>query len=162
MAELSYEDGCLKIDLQFLIERMSTEDKKTVLKSLAVQEDVTQWVLDYICDKDSDGWWSGGSDEVRVNFLQEVEQTELGRTWLSCYWSPWSECRDALKMVESHREVSKRLERLMRDYDNPMSEWLRKHFDVDECSHYVTKLADEKIKEIENIILKTLAGMKKK
>jgi hypothetical protein len=151
-----FEKGYLKIDFEQIVEHMEKEEKIQVLKSIAVSNDCVQWVLDYICGDDPDGWWSGSDVQLRQKFLEKVEQTQLGKTWLSASWEPWGAIKDKLKEIESSREMFARIERIKRQYDHPLHRWVSKEFSDDDCSHYVTTLADDKIKEVEQLILATM------
>lgn len=155
----SVEGGFIKVDIDILIDQMETEEKTTILKSLSTSQDVIKWVLDFICNEDEDGWYDGNSENTRQDFLEKVEQTQLGQT-LSFYWSPWQELRDKLKTIEANRAVYEKVSSMMR-CDHSYSKWFRDNFDKDEMSHYTTKGADEKIAEIEKLIITTLESMKK-
>ena len=103
----------------------------------------------------------GSSDETRYKFLKRVEETQLGKTWLSAYWSPWEDLKNKLKEIESTRAIMKIIRAEMTNYDSPHYRWFRDRFDSDDCSHYVTKLADEKIEEIEKLVVSTLSATNK-
>ena len=77
---ISYENGNLKLDIDYILSAMSEEDLYAFVKSVALDDFIIQKVVDYICDEDEDGCWTGNSNKVRENILKRVEKKQqIGR-----------------------------------------------------------------------------------
>ena len=157
---MKMKDGKLIIYPQDIADSLSGEDKLEFIKHHVLSEDAIQMVLDYICDGDEEGWWSGDSDEIRASFLRRVEDTHLAE--FSRYnWNSLGTACDKIKKIRSEQHIYWLLYHHPEAHDLTISEWLRKHDVNNDISEYSTKIADEEIEQIVSALKEEISDLKK-
>lgn len=140
-------DGKIEIHPSEIIDSLSEEDKKSLIKELCISSDVINWVFDYICGDDEDGWWSSENSRQREQLLRRVEKTHLNK--VTRYdWNLLEQAANSLKHVISENHIYWNL------YHHPDRNTLTidKFLEKFGENQYTTKLADDKIEEIVNIV----------
>jgi len=141
------KDGKLEIHPQDIVDNLSKEDKMEFIKHYLVSTDVIQFVLDYICDDDEDGWWTGDSDEIRAAFLRRVEDAHLagfGRY----NWKSLGDACERIKKIRSEQHLYWKLYHHPESGSLTIAEWLMKHNVNNDIIEHTSKVADEEIDKI--------------
>lgn len=140
------DKGNIEIDPEEIFGYLDIEEKKELIKHLVLHEDVIQWVLNYICGEDEDGWWIGIDKNIRYNFLCKVESSlidDLKKRKLG--WQIWDEIVHFIKYYKSQKHLYYKLWNI-ENQSMTIGEFLRRNGEENE---FQTKQADEKIKELE-------------
>ena len=82
---IKYENGEIKLDIEYVLSAMSEEDQRLFVKAFSLQRNIIEHVINSICGEDPDGWWSSYEDEDRMNMFKRVEQAQL-KNWSSYNW----------------------------------------------------------------------------
>ena len=146
---MKMKDGKLEIYPQDIAESLSKEDRMEFIKHHVLCADAIQTVLDYICDGDEDGWWTGDSDEIRAAFLRRVEDTHLAQ--FSRYnWKSLGVACDKITKIRSEQHLYWKLYHHPESHNLTIAEWIMKHDVNKEICEYQSKIADDEIDRIVN------------
>ena len=102
--KIKIDGGDLKIGITELIESLSSEQKKEIIHSIACNDDVIKRTIDYICDEDEEGWYSGSNPELRQQALVRIEKKQL-ETLPTYYWRVWEDLQQELNNIRSKEQV---------------------------------------------------------
>lgn len=143
------KEGKLEIDLSDIVDSLPEKDRRDFIKSAACSRQVIDWVIDYICGDDEDGWWTGDDGDLREKILTRVENTHLKDVTVFD-WSLIKDAQKRLKEIESQRHIYWLL------YHHPDRQITIGEFignkDMSEEHEFSTKRADEKVQEVIDIV----------
>ncbi|MFA5217096.1 hypothetical protein [Sulfuricurvum sp.] len=169
---IKFEGANILININDLYSAMSEQDQKDFVKSVALNDDIINWVLDYICGDDNDGYWTSDDSNIRQRFLNRVEKTQLTKSIIS-----W----DTIRKIDQHLKDIKCKQHiywsLYHDIPQIISQWLyEKHGIAIEkgyidaavsyalkClgqeSNFTTEQADKEIQELKDFITDKMLEM---
>jgi len=153
---IEVENYALKIDLHEIFRAMSAEDQNSFIHALALQSNIIDKVVNYICGEDEFGSWTSAEPELRQKILERVEAkhvSDLGRIGPRYGWRQWSAIEDALKKIRCKQQVYWALHHDKHLNDKYgwelVSDFFKRH-GIE--SDYTTKQADADIAEIKKMI----------
>jgi len=151
-------EGKLEIHPQDIVDNLSKEHKMEFIKHYLVSSDVIQTVLDYICDDDPDGWWTGDSDEIRAAFLKKVEDTHLAK-FSQHNWKSLGEACKKITKIRSEQHLYWKLYHHPECHNMTISEWLMKNEIDGDIMEHTSKVADDEIAQIISEVKKEITGL---
>ncbi len=159
---IKINDNGLWVDFDYLMESMSSEDQKMFIKKFAIESNVIDHVVNYICGEDPDGWWSGCADDRRMKILTKVENAQLNK-WSGYNWKFIDEATNRLKEIKEKQHIYWALYHSGVDYDSDFSMKVRKFLESNGIeSDYTTKQADEEIEKVYSIIKEAMEKLSSK
>jgi hypothetical protein len=154
MTAIEYTDGNIKIDIYYLFSAMDEESQKSFIHTLALQKQIIELVVDYLCGQDAFGSWSGYDDDWRMQALTRIEGEQL-KNWSRYNWKVFSELTDRLKEIRAKEHIYWALHHgAFRDELWPAWDRFCKANGIE--SNYTTKQADEDIARIEKMLREAL------
>ena len=150
------KDGALQIPIDEVREMLVGEARVELIKSLGMEKEVIAWVVDMLCG-DVPDYYTGDDHDWIQKLLVRLEKKQLADL-PGYYWSPWDDLRDALKWRYSQKHIYWLLW-----HDEQHGEFFRRWLrDNNIDSHHTTKLADEHIKQLHDMVTDALRKMEKK
>jgi hypothetical protein len=155
MSGIKYEKGDIKLDLAYVFEAMSAEDKLDFIHAISLEKSVIENVCDHLAGDDKNGCWSGYDDEWRMRALRKIENNQL-KNWSRYNWKVFEEATHRLKEIKEKEHIYWAL------HHGPFREpemweiWERFRKQHGITSEYTTKKADADIDRVEGIIKEAL------
>ena len=142
---MKIENGEIKIDPQEIVDSLTSTEKTEMLKYYMVCDDVIESVIAWMCDEDTDGWWSSGSHKLREKLLKKIEDCHLAKM-ARFNWSSLDTAIPKIKKIRSEEHLYWKLYHTEESWNMTVSDWLRTHGEG-LCEH-TTEIADTEIAEI--------------
>lgn len=151
---MKIKDGEVNINLMDLFDSMSEEQKLKLAKSIACSDWMIEKLLNFICGKDDDGWWTSSDVQIRYKILLAVEDAQL-KEKMRFSWSPWRDIEQRLKDILSHEHLYWRI------YHHPNLSHETKESLIGKMeSNLTTHIADKQIEEVKAIIENAMEEMR--
>ena len=156
------EEYELKIDLDELVSGMTTEEKRRMMRACATEDDIVDTVIAYICDEDTEGWWSSATKDLRQGLLERAERAQV-KAALQYSWAPFDDMRKRLKEIRSEQHLYWFMHHdLPPDLEIAGRKILDKYRKNGGESHYTTEEADADVERALSILRDTLVKVAEK
>ncbi len=150
----------LTIDLDKIVRELDTEGKRQLAKTIALESDIFDSVLDYMCGEDKDGCWTTEEPNIRQKFLERAEKAhvqDLISQGPRYGWRVWSDIEKALKDIRCKRHIYWALYHSEDEWTKENAWTFFKNNKIE--SDYTTDQADKDIADIKRMISDAMASM---
>jgi len=153
--KLEYNNGELTIDPVEFFDCLSEEDKLAVAKNLATQDFALQKAIDFLCEEDEDGWYSGISPRMRQNLLEQVGKAHIRESKHN--WDVFSDLRDQIKYDRSSDHIYYMLYH-HHNQDLTIREFMA---NIKDENQFMTKRGEKDIERLEKLVDETFKKFEK-
>lgn len=154
--EVEIHEHRLCVDLDLVFRSMPQEQQDQFIHNLALQRNIIDKVVDYICGEDSFGSWTSEEPDLRQKLLDRVESKhveDLASVGPRYGWRVWSDIQQRLKDIRAKQHVYWALSKDKYFEDqlgwDAVHKFFKRH-DIE--SDYTTKQADADIAEVKQMI----------
>ena len=169
MSGIEIENNSIRLDIDYVLQAMTSEDKAAFIKSFACQSDVVDHVIKYICGEDPDGWWASNDDSLRMKILTQVEDSHI-KNWSKYSWGMVREATSKLQAIREkqhiywslyHAEVACKVilpNGKTKHFASFITDWMKAN-GVE--SDYTSKQGDADVQKVLDIVTEAMDGLKK-
>lgn len=149
-------EGEIQISIQEIVERMDEESAKSIIKTFCTSRQVIEWVFDYICGEDKDGWWTSDDHQMRERVLARAERAQVGNP-SKHKWTLIDSAVKRLKELSSDKQLYWALYHHPERRTTTIEAFLE---GKDKWNEFYTTAADEKIAEVVGIVKSAMEAFK--